>query len=140
MEIVLDAGAITPQRAHSTDAGLDLFARESKELLPGIVTKFDTGVSVSLPVNTYGDIRDRSSLGAKGIKVMGGIVDNGYRGNLIVCLCNLSRTVVNINAGDKIAQLIVVPILFPKPIVVDTHLEITERGDNGFGSTDATTT
>ena len=125
-----------PQRAHPTDSGADLFALEKTVLAPRAVTHVHTGVCVELPENTSGIIWGKSSVESKGIKAMAGLVDAPYRGELIVCLYNLNDTEFVFEAGQKVAQLVVIPTLYP---AFEEAAELTEtaRGDGGFGSTGA---
>lgn len=128
-----------PSRAHSLDAGLDLYANETVEIPPisseDNIKKIKTGIKIELPTDSVGIIHDRSSIGAKGLKVMGGVIDSEYRGEIIVCLANLNfRKSVIIESGDKVAQLVIYPILRPEIDIVD-ELSKTLRGNDGFGST-----
>lgn len=124
--------AKAPTRAHHFDAGNDLYSIENIDLYPG-VTKIKTGVSVALPAGTVGVIKDRSSMGIKGLHVYAGVIDHGYTGEISVVLYNMSDKPYPVRVGDKIAQLVVLPIS-----VVDWEqsdsLEATDRGDSGFGS------
>lgn len=130
--------AIIPTKANPGDAGFDLHYQNLPDIFhlyikPHSTVKIDTGISIELPPNTYGLIADRSSVGSKGIKVMGGVIDNGYRGNIIVCLCNLTDNEITIEPGNKIAQLLILPLL-DITIEETNELGTTERGDKGFGS------
>lgn len=135
MKIKLEPWAIMPTRAHDTDAGLDLYAPEDK-LVPcfGGSAVFDTGVHVQLPPNTAGFIKSKSGLNVKHGITSEGVIDVGYTGSICVKLYNHSDTAYMIHKGDKISQLVIVPIVIP-PISVVDELEETERGNNGFGST-----
>ena len=123
-----------PVRAHDTDAGADLFASELVVIAPGTVEKIPTNTRVALPDNTVGVVADKSSIGLKGLTVVGGIIDSSYRGEISVCLANVSKEHIIIEDGQKVAQLIVYPILLPKFVQVDS-LDETKRGEGGFGST-----
>jgi dUTP pyrophosphatase len=123
-----------PVRAHSTDAGVDLITMEECTLNEGEQISLPTGIKIALPKNTVGLIQDRSSFGNRGIKVMGGVVDEGYTGEVRVMLKNLSSSAIIVRKGDRIAQLLIIPILKPQIIEV-THLPPSDRGDHGFGST-----
>ncbi len=83
-----ERGATAPTRAHQYDAGNDLYAMESKEIKPGELVKVRTGVSVSLPEGTQGIVKDRSSMGSKGLHVFAGVIDSGYTGEISVMLYN----------------------------------------------------
>lgn len=123
-----------PQRAHPTDSGADLFALERTVLPARAITKVHTGIAVELPENTSGIIWGKSSVESKGIKAMAGLVDAPYRGELIVCMYNLNEQDFVFEAGQKIAQLVVLPTLYPAFEEV-SELTDTTRGDGGFGST-----
>lgn len=134
MKIVLEKNAKV-SRAHPTDAGLDLYSRdtERRTILPGGSATFDTGVHVELPKGTMGLIFSKSGLNVKWGLTSEGIIDEDYTGSIKVKLYNHSRNRYEVKPGDKISQLIVVPIIIPELEFVD-KLEDTERGDNGFGS------
>lgn len=123
-----------PQRAHPTDSGADLFALERTVLPARAITKVHTGIAVELPENTSGIIWGKSSVESKGIKAMAGLVDTPYRGELIVCMYNLNEQDFVFEAGQKVAQLVVLPTLYPAFEEV-SELTDTSRGEGGFGST-----
>lgn len=123
-----------PQRAHPTDSGADLFALERTVLPARAITKVYTGIAVELPENTSGIIWGKSSVESKGIKAMAGLVDAPYRGELIVCMYNLNEQDFVFEAGQKVAQLVVLPTLYPAFEEV-SELTDTSRGEGGFGST-----
>lgn len=123
-----------PQRAHPTDSGADLFALERTVLPARAITKVHTGIAVELPENTSGIIWGKSSVESKGIKAMAGLVDAPYRGELIVCMYNLNEQDFVFEAGQKMAQLVVLPTLYPAFEEV-SELTDTSRGEGGFGST-----
>ncbi len=126
--------ALLPRRAHPTDSGADLFAVERTVLPPHAITHVHTGVAVELPDNTSGIIWGKSSVESKGIKAMAGLVDAPYRGELIVCMYNLNDTEFVFEQGQKVAQLVVLPTLYPE-IEEAAELSETTRGAGGFGST-----
>lgn len=130
----LDPRAKIPVRAHDTDSGADLFALEKTVLPPCAITKVHTGIAVELPENTSGIIWGKSSVESKGIKAMAGLVDAPYRGELIVCMYNLNDTEFVFEEGQKVAQLVVLPTLYPSFEEV-SELTETTRADGGFGST-----
>lgn len=135
MRIVLDEGAILPTRAHSTDAGLDLYSREEQVIMPGESAVFDTGVHVELPVGTFGKLESKSGLHFKtGIVCLGGVVDASYRGSIHVKLSNFGDKPYMIRKGQPIVQLVIIPFLSPD-IELSDDLSETDRGSNGFGST-----
>lgn len=123
-----------PLRAHATDSGADLFALEKTILPPHTITHVHTGVCVELPENTSGIIWGKSSVESKGIKAMAGLIDAPYRGELIVCMYNLNDTEFVFEAGQKVAQLVVLPTLYPA-FEEAAELSETARADGGFGST-----
>ena len=133
MKIKLDERAIAPQRAHETDAGLDLFTPENFVIFPNERKVVNTGVHVQLPKDTVGYIKSKSGLMAKGI-LTDGTIDEGYTGAIGVVLFNFSETTRVFEKGTKIAQLVVQPVKYPGMVIVD-KLEETDRGDGGFGST-----
>ena len=98
---------IIPCRAHASDAGYDLYAAEDVLLWGNRPKKVSTDISVVLPPDTVGDIRPRSSLNARGVNVAFGTVDSGYRGELKVVM---SAPFYKVHKGDKIAQLVVLPL------------------------------
>ena len=133
MRIKLDEGAQMPTRAHSTDAGLDLYAREDQFIPARGWAIFDTGVHIELPFGTVGMLKSKSGLNVKHGIVSEGVIDVGYTGSIVVKLYNHSDVDYQVKAGDKISQLVILPILTPSLDLVDT-LDDTDRGDNGFGS------
>lgn len=130
----LNPDAKIPCRAHPTDSGADLFALEKTILAPKAISYVHTGISVELPENTSGVIWGKSSVESKGIKTMAGLIDAPYRGELIICMYNLNDTEFIFEKGQKVAQLVVLPTLYPI-FSETTDLSQTDRGDGGFGST-----
>ena len=134
MRITLDEGAIVPTRAHSTDAGLDLYSREERVILPGMPEVFDTGVHIELPQGTWGKLESKSGLNVNfDVVSCGGTIDEGYTGSIKVKLYNLGSTRYIVRKGQKIVQMVILPYIAPDLEVVD-KLPETERGENGFGS------
>ena len=133
MKIKLDIGAMMPTRAHATDAGLDLYAMETQIVPAKESAKFDTGVHIELPFGTVGMIKSKSGLNVKHGITSEGVIDVGYTGSIVVKLYNHSGYDYKVNKGDKISQLVILPIVAPDLELVD-ELEDTERGNNGFGS------
>ena len=135
MEIVLmNDNAIIPTRESERSAGLDLYSSIDVNIDTNSVKKINTGIYVSLPENSYGSIRDKSSLAAKGLLTLGGLIDNEYTGEIIVIMTSLIEP-IKIKKGQKIAQLIVSNILYPE-IKSVKFLKNTERNDKGFGDMD----
>ena len=135
MRIVLDEGCFIPIRAHAGDAGLDLYTPRDVYIESKGSAIIDTGVHIELPPYTVGEIKSKSGLNFKhGLTVPTGTVDYGYTGSIQVKIYNHSNQPYTFKRGDKIAQLVICPILLPELEVVD-KLDDTDRGDNGFGST-----
>lgn len=134
MKIKLDPGAYMPTRAHDTDAGLDLYAREDQVVPARGSAVFDTGVHVELPTFSAGLIKSKSGLHINHDITSDGVIDEGYTGSIHVKLYNHGDTDYHVKRGDKISQLVVTYICLTIPELVD-DLAATERGDNGFGST-----
>ena len=135
MRVVLDEGATIPNRAHKTDAGLDLFCVKGGIIWPWSSRVFDTGVHVELPPGTWGKIESKSGLNVKhNIVSCGGTIDEGYTGSIRVKLYNLGWRPYRFRDGDKIAQLVIQFYIAPDIEWADS-LEETDRGDSGFGST-----
>jgi dUTP pyrophosphatase len=129
--------AVVPSRAYAGDAGLDLAATERIELGPGERAVVPTGLAVAIPDGYAGFVQPRSGLASRhGITIVNtpGLVDSGYRGELMVVLQNTDRMEpFVVEAGMRIAQLVVLPI--PEVELVEVEeLPATERGGRGFGS------
>lgn len=133
MKIKLDPGAYVPERAHIADAGLDLRSMETRYVSPGEFESFDTGVHVQIPKGYVGLITSKSGLMAKGITSRG-TIDSGYTGSIKAILFNHGEEGYLVRKGDKITQLVVLPCII-EDVELVSHLEETERGSNGFGST-----
>lgn len=135
MKVKLDSDAYMPERAHPTDAGLDLRAQKSCWIHKWGSAAFDTGVHIELPRGFFGKVESKSGLNVNhNIVSCGGVIDEGYTGSILVKLYNFSGEDYFVEKGDKIAQLIIQPYAVPALTLVD-ELEQTERGNNGFGST-----
>ena len=136
---LLTTGARAPVVAHpGEDLGYDLFALEAVTLAPHTTIKVRTGISVEARHPANGAplgllVRDRSSMAARGIATTAGVIDAGYRGEILILMTNLSDTPVELNAGEKIAQMIPVPVLTGLVQEVET-LEVSARAEKGFGS------
>ena len=134
MKIMLDKWGKMPTRAHTWDAGLDLYAAVDCVIGVGNRHTFDTGVHVQIPEGWVGFVKSKSGLMVKHGIITDGTVDAHYTGPIKVCLFNNGLVEYTVKAGDKIAQLVIVPCLLPELELVDS-LEETDRGDGGFGST-----
>ena len=135
MKIILDQGAKMPTRAHADDAGLDLYSRENRVIFPHSSATFDTGVHVEIPRGYAGMIKSKSGLNVKYGLTSEGVLDCGYTGSIRVKLYNHSSEAYTVAAGDKISQLVIMPIIAPELELVKDFGTETERGENGFGST-----
>ena len=133
MKIKLDNGAYTPTRAHSADAGLDIYSRERKLVRAHDSECFDTGVHIEIPKGFVGFLKSKSGLNVKHGLTSEGVIDSGYTGSICVKLYNNSDEDYIINGGDKISQLVILPIVLSDLEIV-TELGKTDRGNNGFGS------
>lgn len=133
VKVMLAPGAKMPHRAHSTDAGMDLFAMEGGTIPPCGSVSFDTGVHIGIPSGYVGLLTSKSGLMAKQGITSRGTIDSGYVGSIKAVLFNHSHNYVQIEKGQKITQLVILPILTPELEEVDS-LEDTDRGEGGFGS------
>lgn len=133
MRIKLDSGAIMPTRAHKTDAGLDLYSMCEMEIPANGYRCFDTGVHVEIPEGYVGMLTSKSGLMRQGITSRG-TIDCGYIGSIRAILYNHSSHPVKIEQGQKITQLVIMPIIKPELELVG-YLDQTDRGEDGFGST-----
>lgn len=134
MKVKLDEGAYLPKRAYPTDAGLDIRSRETKVVSAHGSAVFNTGVHIELPPNTTGFLKSKSGLNTNHGITSEGVIDVGYTGSIRVKLYNNSDKDYTVSEGDKITQLVVLPIELPEIELVE-ELEEQERGNNGFGST-----
>lgn len=133
MRIKLDKGAIAPTRAHETDAGLDLYAREDV-VIPNLSSaNFYTGVHVELPKGCAGLLVSKSGLNVKHGITSTGLIDEGYCGEIVVKLFNHSNLEYTVKRGDKISQLVVLPVRYEGVEIVE-DISGGARGENGFGS------
>jgi len=125
-----------PHKSHPEDAGFDLRAARDAALVPGIGSVVGTGFAWRIPSGWYGKIEGRSGMAAAGIIPVGGVVDSGYQGEVKVILLNLGEDVHVVHRGDRIAQMVVLPIHQAAEVaLVESNGAPSTRGDNGFGST-----
>lgn len=133
----LNENAVLPTRAHEGDAGLDLYACEAAHIGPGERWSVGTGVAVEIPAGHAGLVLPRSGLAKKnGIALVNspGLIDSGYRGEIRVLLLNTDPAeVFRVAPGDRIAQLVITPIVLAEPVEREALAEST-RGEGGFGS------
>jgi dUTP pyrophosphatase len=135
----LEPAARLPVVAHpGEDLGYDVFALESIELVPRVTARVRTGIAVEARDPRTGEplgllVRDRSSMAARGLATTGGVIDAGYRGEILILITNLGDGTVTIGAGEKVAQMIPVPVLTGVVEEVES-LEASARLEKGFGS------
>ena len=129
--------AVMPAYAHASDAGMDVPSVRELVIPPGGRALVPTGLVVNLPAGYEAQVRPRSGLALKaGVTVLNspGTIDAGYRGEIGVILANFGQDDFKVNVGDRIAQLVIAPVL--QPVVVETtEVDSTDRGAAGFGST-----
>ena len=130
----LYADAILPTYAHPDDAGMDLYSHEEVTLNPQQCKSISTGIAMAIPSGYVGLIWDKSGLALNyGLKIMAGVVDAGYRGEIKIVLHNLSEAPYTVEKGAKIAQMLIQPVSLEEIVEVE-DLDDTSRGEKGFGS------
>jgi dUTP pyrophosphatase len=136
---LLEEGARAPMVAHpGEDLGYDVFALEAVRLEARQTVKVRTGIAVEARDPRTGTalgllVRDRSSMAARGLATTGGVIDAGYRGEILIVMTNLGAETVELKAGEKIAQMVPVPVL-TGPVEQVESLEASVRAAKGFGS------
>ena len=131
----LDASATLPTRGSSEAAGYDMYSMDSVTITPLGRTLVSTGIAMTVPMGTYGQLAPRSGLAVKkGIHVGAGVIDRDYTGEVKILLMNLSSEPVEVEVNERIAQLILKKIETPEVLEVE-ELTDTLRGSGGFGST-----
>ncbi len=131
----LTATAIIPIKAHETDVGFDVCVDEYRYIPKNTKHVLSTGIAMAIPEGYYGRLVGRSSINSKTpLTVLEGVIDSDYRGEVKIMVHTFSGVDVPIKKGDRIAQLIIQPVINVEPEVVDT-LSTTVRGEGGFGST-----
>lgn len=134
MEIMLDDGAHMPSRGHKTDAGLDLCTPKAVTVPTYGSVAVDTGVHVALPSGCAGLLVSKSGLNVRHDITSTGLIDEEYTGSIVVKLYNHGGEDYEFDAGDKVTQLVVIPVV-REPVEQVSAFNPTDRGDNGFGST-----
>lgn len=134
VKVKLDAGAFMPERAHATDAGADLRTPDPFVILAKGSKVIRTGVHIETPPNCVTMVKSKSGLNIKHSITVTGVVDEGYDGEIVVKMINHGWDTVEFERGDKVAQIVVMPVLYPGFEQVD-EIGCGERGSNGFGST-----
>lgn len=133
----LHPDAKIPTFAHESDAGMDLYTLQALEIAPMVRAQVSTGIAFEISDGYVGLIWDKSGLSQKkGLKVLGGVVDAGYRGEVFIGVVNLGAESIVFEAGDKVAQMLIQKIEHPE-IVEVTELRDADRGTGAFGSTGA---
>lgn len=134
MKVKIDEGAFAPERAHRQDAGLDLRSPVDIYVPAHGWAVIDTGVHVQIPYGQVGFLKSKSGLNVKHGIVSEGVIDSGYTGSVVVKLYNNSSEHYHVSVGDKITQLVVLPVILDSVEIVD-EIQGFERGEKGFGST-----
>lgn len=134
MKVTLDSGAWMPIRAHEADAGYDLKTPRRAVIRAHDSVVIDTGVHVEIPQGHVGFLKSKSGLNVKFDLTGDGVIDAGYTGSIRVKLYNNGGQIHIFEPGDKIIQLVILPIITPELELVESLGE-SDRGDNGFGST-----
>ncbi len=130
----ISSDAKLPNYAHADDAGMDLYSNEKLKIKKGEIKKVKTGFALEIPEGYAGLVWDKSGIATKGIKTLAGVIDSGYRGEVVIVLTNLSDSVYRIEKGQKIAQMLMQKIERFNIREVE-NLNKTSRGDGKFGST-----
>ena len=136
LKVKLDEGAFAPTTAHKADAGYDLRTPKAFTIQPECFATIDTGVHMAIPEGYVGLLKSKSGLNVKNHLTGEGVIDSGYTGSIVCKLYHhghLNSPGKHFDRGDKIIQILLVPIIKPEIEIVDS-LEDTDRGDNGFGS------
>lgn len=146
MRVMLDPGAKMPTRANDLDGGLDLYARETQLVPAGGSAEFDTGVHIDLgavrgrylamgiKIVFSGLLVSKSGLNVRHDITSTGLIDAGYTGSIRVKLYNHGSEDYTVEAGDKISQLVLLPVFVPNELQLVEDMPEYERGDKGFGS------
>ena len=137
MYVSLDLGAFPPTRAHATDAGLDIRSPRKALLRAHDSLVIRSGVHVELPPETAGLLVSKSGLMTNHDITSTGLIDEGYDGEIVVKLFNHGDEDYQIRVGDKISQIVVLPVLYPEVVIVPHLVNGGPRGSSGFGSTGA---
>lgn len=120
-----------PERSHYNDAGADVFAADKKIIWDGYTEKVPLGFGVEIPDGFMGLVLPRSGLSSKGLFTQAAPIDSGYRGEIHAITTNLTNEKYTVEKGDKIGQLVIIPI----QLAEFTNEDLDSRGNAGFGST-----
>ncbi len=127
---LIDFNGFAPVRAHHNDAGADVFSPRDQTIYPGQVYKFPLGFGLKLPDGMAGYIFPRSSLSTKGIVCELPPIDSGYCGEIHAIVTNVGSNCYDIKKGDRIGQLVIMPVVIPE----FTYGDFVKRGTGSFGS------
>jgi len=131
----LDPNALPPRKAHNSDLGWDLFSLEDPIIPPFNSRLVRTGIAIGFPPNIGGILKDRSGVASdQGLFIHAGVIDPGYTGEILVLMYNSKKVPVEIKAGAKIAQMILMPVFMVSELKEVDQLDATDRGAEGFGS------
>ena len=134
IKVKLDEGAFLPERAHDTDAGADIKTPIDFILEPHSSFIIATGVHVETPANCVTMVKSKSGLNIKHDITAEGVIDEGFSGEIMVKLYNHGGRTKYFKRGDKITQIVVMPVCYPTYVESD-KIAFGERGNNGYGST-----
>ena len=131
----IDGDAKIPSYAHGGDAGMDIYSAENLTVKAGEHAKVRTGIAMEIPDGFVGLVWDKSGISMNyGLKTLGGVIDSGYRGEVVIGVVNLSKEDYVVEKGNKIAQILIQKVESPEIKEVE-ELSNSERGEKGFGST-----
>ena len=133
VKVMIEDGVKPPTRAHKQDAGADLYSPRSITIDPHSSAVIDTGVHIAIPYGLCGLLVSKSGLNVNHDITSTGLIDAGYTGSVRVKLYNQGNTPYHVSEGDKISQIVILPVVLCDFIQVD-EFEATERGSGGFGS------
>lgn len=133
LKVVVEEGAFMPTKAYESDAGFDLYSREAKVVPSKSSAIFNTGIHIQIPSGMVGFLKSKSGLNVKHNIQSEGVIDSGYNGSIIVKLYNQGEKDYIVESGDKISQLVMLPIP-PIELQQVKSLEESDRGSKGFGS------
>lgn len=128
-----DPLAVVPTYAKEGDAGMDIYASEDVYIPIGETKLIASGIALAIAPGYFGSLRERSGLALKSVRLGGGVIDSGYRGEIKCILTNASRNGYKVDKGDRIAQLIIQSYITATVQIVE-QLPDSERGTSGFGS------
>ncbi|GHV34638.1 deoxyuridine 5'-triphosphate nucleotidohydrolase [Synergistales bacterium] len=133
---LLNSAAKLPTRAYKADAGLDLYAVEKETIPPKTYKTIHFGIAMEIPVGYVGKVHIRSGLASRGYSIMQGVgvIDAGYRGEIMATILNCNQAYAVIEQGERVCQLLIEPIELPDVIQCD-ELSKSDRDTGGFGST-----